>query len=202
MAVFLTNYSPGLRTSPVKRGHWVAANVLGQHIPAPPPNVPQLPEDEADLGALTLRQTLAQHRDNPACASCHATFDHFGLVFEGFGPVGERRAVDLGGHPVETTADFPNGTNGDGLQGLRTYLKAERQNDFVNNMSRRLLTYALGRGLLLSDNRLVSEMNRTLANSDYRFSSLVETIVTSQQFLTKRVSDGTGTAAISPVAGK
>src|SRR5690606_37505209 len=60
MAGFLTNYSGGLRTSPVKRGNWLASKVLGLRIPAPPPNVPQLPADEADLGELTMSETLAQ----------------------------------------------------------------------------------------------------------------------------------------------
>ena len=195
MAVFLTNYSPGLRTSPVKRGHWLASKVLGQHIPAPPPNVPQLPADEADLGELTLRETLAQHRENPACASCHATFDHFGLVFEGFGPVGEQRERDFGGRPVETAADFPDGIQREGLEGLREYLRAERQDDFVDNLSRRLLTYALGRGLGLSDDLLIGDIRAALESDDYRFSSLVEAVVTSPQFLTKRVPDRTGSAA-------
>lgn len=199
MAVFLTNYSTGLRTSPVKRGHWVAAKVLGQHIPAPPPNVPQLPADEADLGDLTLGETMARHRADPACASCHATFDHFGLVFEGFGPVGERRDRDLGGRVIEASAQFPNGREESGFQGLRNYLRAERQDDFVNNVSRRLLSYALGRGLMVSDEKLIADMQASLTANDYRFSSLVETIVTSQQFLTKRVTED---APITPLARK
>ena len=80
MSVFLTKNAPGLRTSPVKRGYWVVHRLLGEYIPAPPPNVPVLPTDETKLGDLTLRETLAQHRANPACASCHAKFDSFGLV--------------------------------------------------------------------------------------------------------------------------
>ena len=91
MSVFLTKNAPGLRTSPVKRGYWVVHRLLGEHIPAPPPNVPVLPADETKLGDLTLRETLAQHRANPACAGCHAKFDSFGLAFEGYGPVGETR---------------------------------------------------------------------------------------------------------------
>ena len=78
MAVFLTQSSPGQRTSPVKRLYWVARNVLGQYIPAPPPNVPAHPVKEADLGNLTLAQTMARHREDPNCASCHATFDFSG----------------------------------------------------------------------------------------------------------------------------
>ena len=88
MSVFLTHNSPGLRTSPVKRGFWVVRRVLGEVIPPPPPVVPELPEDEAKTD-LPLRDMLAQHRENPLCSACHERFDSFGLAFEGFGPVGE-----------------------------------------------------------------------------------------------------------------
>src|SRR5439155_11672391 len=98
MAVFLTKNAPGLRTSPVKRGYWVVRRVLGETIPPPPPNVPELPQDEAKLD-LPLREMLVKHRENPSCAACHAKFDSFGLVFEGYGPVGERRSKDLAGRP-------------------------------------------------------------------------------------------------------
>ena len=94
MAVFLTQNAPGLRTSPVKRGYWVARRVLGEVIPPPPPTVPELPHDESKSD-LPVRDLLAKHRENKTCASCHARFDSFGLAFEGYGPVGERRTKDL-----------------------------------------------------------------------------------------------------------
>jgi hypothetical protein len=95
MAAFLTKNAPGLRTSPVKRGYWVAKNVLGEQIPPPPPVVPELPADEAKMD-LPLRQMLEQHRANPSCAACHARFDSFGLAFETFDPVGKRRTISAG----------------------------------------------------------------------------------------------------------
>ncbi|MEO6569160.1 MAG: DUF1592 domain-containing protein, partial [Opitutaceae bacterium] len=104
MAVFLTANSPGLRTSPVKRGYWVARRILGERIPPPPPNVPVIPADEKKLGDLTLRETMAKHRENVACAGCHAKFDAFGLVFEGYGAIGERREKDFAGRPVQISA--------------------------------------------------------------------------------------------------
>ena len=97
MAVFLTKNSPGLRTSPVKRGYWVVRRLLGERIPAPPPNVPEIPDDETQLGELTLRETLAKHREHTSCAGCHDRIDAIGLVFESFGPIGERRRRRLGG---------------------------------------------------------------------------------------------------------
>jgi len=186
MAVFLTQNSPGLRTSPVKRGYWVVRRLLGERIPAPPPNVPELPSDEAKLGDLTLAQLLARHREHKACAGCHQRFDSIGLVFEGFGPIGERREKDLGGRPVQTSATFPDGTEGTGLEGLRGYLRERRQQDFVDNLCRKLLAYGLGRTLLPSDDDTIEVMRQKLADDGHRFGALVEAIVTSPQFLTKR----------------
>ena len=151
MAVFLTKNAPGLRTSPVKRGYWVVRRLLGENIPAPPAQVPELPSDEAKLGELTLRETLARHRADKSCAGCHERFDAIGLAFEGYGPVGEFRTIDLGGRPVDTRAKFPGGDEGTGVDGLRAYLRAHRQEEFVENLCRKLLAYALGRGLLPSD---------------------------------------------------
>ncbi|MBC7853159.1 MAG: DUF1592 domain-containing protein, partial [Pirellulaceae bacterium] len=186
MSVFLTKNSPGLRTSPVKRGYWVVRRLLGERIPPPPPTVPELPKDEAQLGDVTLAQLLAKHRENKSCASCHAKFDSLGLVFEGYGPIGERRDKDLSGHAVETKASFPGGSEGNGLPGLRDYLRKHRQNEFIDNLSRKLLSYALGRALLLSDKALVENMKEKLTTDGYRFEGLVESIVTSPQFLNRR----------------
>ena len=188
MAAFLTKNAPGLRTSPVKRGYWVVKQVLGEHIPPPPASVPELPRDEAKLD-LPLRDLLARHRENPSCASCHARFDSLGLVFEGFGPVGERRTKDLSGRAVDASATFPGGATGSGIEGLKTYLRARRQNDFLDNLSRKLLAYALGRSLILSDDLLIESMRTKLARDGYRFESLVESIVTSTQFRNKRGDD-------------
>jgi hypothetical protein len=189
MAVFLTKNAPGLRTSPVKRGFWVVRRLLGEKIPPPPPTVPELPKDEAKLGALTLPQLLARHRAHKSCAVCHRRFDSVGLVFEGFGPVGERRTKDLGGHPVQTGATFPDGKSRNGLKGLRAYLRDRRQEDYVNNLCRKLFAYALGRSLLLSDKPALAAMRNRLKADGYRFGSLVEMIVTSPQFLNKRGRD-------------
>jgi hypothetical protein len=188
MAAFLTKNAPGLRTSPVKRGYWVAKNVLGEQIPPPPPVVPELPADEAKMD-LPLRQMLEQHRANPSCAGCHARFDSFGLAFETFDPVGKRRTFDLGGRTVDAIATFPGGIEGEGLRGLRQYIREHRQADFVQGLTGKLLAYALGRSLALSDDLLIEEISRKLDNDGYRFETVIETIVTSPQFLNKRGRD-------------
>ncbi|HXT58892.1 MAG TPA: DUF1592 domain-containing protein, partial [Pirellulales bacterium] len=189
MAVFLTKNAPGLRTSPVKRGYWVVRRLLGERIPAPPPEVPELPKDEAKLGELTLPQVLARHREHKSCAGCHDRFDSIGLALEGYGPIGQRRERDLGGRPVKALAVFPGSGQGDGLEGLRRYLRERRQDEFVGNLCRKLLAYALGRSLLLSDEPLIENMRKRLVADGHRFAGLVETIVVSPQFLNQRGAD-------------
>jgi hypothetical protein len=189
MAVFLTQNAPGLRTSPVKRGYWVARRVLGETIPPPPPSVPELPADEAAMD-LPLRDMLARHRENPACAACHARFDSFGLALENYGPVGERREKDLAGRAVETDAILPGGFKASGYEGIQEYIRQHRQDGYLDNLSRKLLSFALGRSLLISDEPLIDSMRVQLKAKKYRFSSLVENIVMSPQFLNVRSSKG------------
>lgn len=186
MAVFMTKNAPGLRTSPVKRGYWLVRTLLGEHIPPPPPGVPDLPADESQLGERTLTETLAAHRAHASCSGCHNRIDPFGVVFEQYGPVGELRQVDLGGRPVEPRAKFPDGSEREGIAELRKYLRENRVRDFTDNLNRKLLAFALGRTLLLSDDALLQTMHENARSNDYKFSTLVETILTSEQFLTKR----------------
>jgi hypothetical protein len=188
MAVFLTQNAPGQRTSPVKRGYWVARRVLGEVIPPPPPAVPELPRDESKSD-LPVRDLLAKHRENAACASCHARFDSLGLAFEGYGPVGEKRTADLAGRAVDARAAFPGGGEGVGLEGLLTYIRARREKDFLNNLCEKMLAYALGRSLTISDEPLLEAMRAKLAAGGYRMSAAVEVIVTSPQFLNRRTSE-------------
>ena len=186
MSVFMTQNSPGLRTSPVKRGNWVVQKVLGIRVPPPPPVVPELPSDESKTD-LPIRDMLAKHRSIPFCAACHQRFDSFGLAYEGYGPIGDVRTKDLAGRPVDTAVTYPGGINGVGFQGLRDFIRDHRQDQFINNLCRKLLTYALDRSLQLSDEALVDTMQTNLAAQGDRFDSLVETIVLSPQFRNKRI---------------
>jgi hypothetical protein len=188
MGVFLTANSPGLRTSPVKRGYWVARRLLGEQIPPPPPVVPELPRDEQATGELTIPQLLARHREHRACAGCHQRFDALGVVFEGYGPVGEHRLQDLAGRPVQTRVEFPDGQEREGVAGLRAYLATERRGDFIASFNRRLLAYALGRSLLLSDEPLLEELGRGNDGEPLTFRTQIERIVLSPQFRRKRAA--------------
>ena len=195
MAAFLTKNASGLRTSPVRRGYWVVKRVLGEYIPPPPAVVPELPKDEKALGDKTLRQALSQHRDNPACSGCHARFDSYGLVFEGFGPIGELRKYDQGGKPVDTAAPFPGGIEKSGVTGLQEYIKSKRQQDFLDTFGRKLTTYALGRTLQPSDDILLANIQTRLRTTDYKIGSMIEAIVTSRQFRYRRASTATNVAS-------
>ena len=186
MSVFMTQNSPGLRTSPVKRGNWVVQKVLGIRVPPPPPVVPELPSDESKTD-LPIRQMLANHRSIPFCAACHQRFDSFGLAYEGYGPIGDVRTKDLAGRPVDTAVTYPGGVNGVGFEGLRDFIRDHRQDQFINNICRKLLSYGLNRTLQLSDEALVDTMQTNLAKQGYGFDSLVETIVLSPQFRNKRI---------------
>ena len=149
-----------------------------------------------------MPQLLARHRESKSCASCHQRFDSIGLVFEGYGPTGERRDRDLGGRPVSARTAFPDGSQGEGLDGLRHYLSKRRQDEFIENLCRKLLVYALGRGLILADEPTITRMRAQLAAGGYRFDSLIESIISSPQFLNQRGKDdprriGTARHAVS-----
>lgn len=188
MSVFLTKNAPGLRTSPVKRGYWVVRRILGEQIPPPPPDVPELPQDESKL-ELTLPELLAKHREHKNCAACHQRFDSLGIAFEGYGPIGELREKDLAGRPVQIQATFPDDSQRAGLTGLRSYLQEKRRDEFVDNFCQKLFSYALGRSLLLSDRNALREMRARLAAEEYAMGSMIESIVTSPQFLNQRGRD-------------
>ena len=186
MAVFMTQNSPGLRTSPVKRGNWVVQKVLGVRVPPPPPVVPELPSDESKTD-LPIRDMLARHRSIPFCAACHQRFDSFGLAYEGYGPIGDLRTKDLAGRTVDTSVTYPGGMTGVGFEGLRNFIRAHRQPEYIDNLCRKLLSYSLDRSLQLSDEGLIDTMKTNLLANNDRFDSLIETIVLSPQFREKRI---------------
>lgn len=175
MATLLASQSGASRTSPILRGNWVYETLLGQRLPRPPANVPVLPE-ELPAG-LTSRQLIEQHSSAPGCAKCHVKIDHFGFALEQYDAIGRVRPL-----AVDTKTQTENGTQIEGLAGLKDYLLSQRRNEIIRQFSRKLLGFALGREVQLSDEPLLDIMEQRLADNDYRFSVAVETIVTSDQF--------------------
>jgi Protein of unknown function (DUF1592)/Protein of unknown function (DUF1588)/Protein of unknown function (DUF1587)/Protein of unknown function (DUF1585)/Protein of unknown function (DUF1595) len=174
------------RTSPVVRGKWVLENILGAPPPEPPPNVPSLQENgEKVTKVRTLRERLEQHRASPTCASCHKLMDPIGFALESFDAVGKYRTVDENYEPLDTSGVYPDGSRIDGLPGLRTVL-VNHSSQFLANLTTKLLTYALGRGVEYYDAPAVRAILRDAAPNDYRFSSIILGIVKSAPFQMRR----------------
>ncbi len=180
----LAKQSGASRTSPILRGNWLSEVVLGDKLPRPPKDVPLLPE-EAPQG-LTERQLIERHSSDAACARCHQRIDPFGFALEGFDAIGHARSHDATGLPIDTTTHLADGTQFTGLDGLRTYLLTTRRDDFLRQFCRKLLGYALGRSVQLSDKPLIDTLLTQLKTHDYRVSTVIELIIRSPQFLEVR----------------
>ena len=185
----LTITSHPVRTSPVFRGRWILTNILGTPPPDPPPNVPALPDRAGAYADRTpsMRERMAAHRDNPACASCHAMIDPLGFGLERFDPVGRLRDVDEQHLPIDASGVLPDGTPFDDVAELKTALLA-RPDRFVGTLTEKLLTYALGRGLEPYDMPAVRRIVRRAAEQDYRLSAVVLGIVESLPFRERRTA--------------
>ncbi|HSR07804.1 MAG TPA: DUF1592 domain-containing protein [Bryobacteraceae bacterium] len=173
------------RTSPVLRGKWVLENILGAPVPPPPPDVPPLKETAAGEKPRTMRQQMAEHRTNPACAVCHQVMDPIGLALENFDAVGAWRSHD-GDALIDASGQLADGTKVDGVVSLRKALTAS-PDLFARTFTEKLLTYALGRGLTYHDMPVVRSIVREAARSDYRFSAIVLGIVRSTPFQMRSV---------------
>jgi hypothetical protein len=175
MAAVLAKQSGASRTSPILRGNWVSETLLGERLPKPPANVPQLPESVPK--GLTARQLIEKHSSVAACAKCHARIDPYGFALEQYDAIGRLRPK-----PVDTTTKLVDGKSIEGLDGLRQYLLNDRRDAVVRQFCKKLLGYALGREVQLSDEPFLAEMQKRLAKNGFRFSVAVEAIVTSKQF--------------------
>ena len=175
----LTATSAPLRTSPVKRGDWVLRRILGTPTPPPPADAGTIPADDKTFNGLTVRERLAQHKRNASCAGCHVRIDPLGFPLEGFDAVGRARATYADGKPVDSIGELPDGTTIAGAAGLLTYLESQDK-QVMTMLAKKLLGYALGRTVLVSDRRLVDEMAR--AGGSAPFSQLAVKVVQSRQF--------------------
>lgn len=176
----LAKQSGASRTSPILRGNWLNEVVLGDRLPRPPKGVPILPEEV--LPGLTERQLIERHSSDPNCARCHVRIDPFGFALEGFDAIGRARSQDAAGLAINTATTLPDGTPLEGLDGLREYLLKSRSDDFLRQFCHKLLGYALGRGIQLSDKPLVETMVSTLKTGDHKVSAALDLIVLSPQF--------------------
>ena len=171
------------RTSPVLRGKWILENVLGTPAPEPPPNVPALPEDEAGTKTTfgTMRERMAAHRANPVCSACHAMIDPLGFALENFDAVGEWRSMNESGTHVDASGNMPDGTTFDGLSTFRAAL-LRNPDVFATTVAKKLMTYALGRGLEPYDMPAIRRIVRDAKPRGLRLSDLVAGVVRSVPF--------------------
>jgi hypothetical protein len=173
----LAKQSAAARTSPVKRGAWVV-QMIGERLPKVPPDVPPLPETPP-VG-LSVREITERHRKDPNCASCHIRIDPFGMTLEQFDALGRLRpAKEL--KPGDAKATTHDGTEINGIAGLRDYLAGPRRVDLLRSLSQKLVGYSLGRSVQLSDRKLIDEVAKTMASGG-RWSDALLVIVRSEQF--------------------
>lgn len=174
------------RTSPILRGNWLLETLLGEKLPKPPKNVPQLPESELDTDGLTMRQITEKHRADPSCAKCHDRIDPFGMALEAFDAIGRRRTADLGGRAIDTSVTTQDGDRFSDIHGLRDYLLAKKKKQFARQFHRKLLGYALGRSVIVSDDPLLDMLQNSVDDQSKGVVDAVEAIVLSPQFLNRR----------------
>jgi hypothetical protein len=185
MAAVLTLTSYPRRTSPVLRGKWVLEELLGTPPPPPPPMVKALPQDDRPRNGLTFRQRLEKHRSDASCASCHAKMDPLGFGLENFDPIGRWR-TQVADQPVDASGELTTGEEFQGPAELKRILKDQKRDLFVRNLSGRLLSYALRRGLEYYDQPIVKDLAAKLAAGDYRSTVLVAEVAKSFPFQYRR----------------
>jgi hypothetical protein len=177
------------RTSAVKRGVWVLEQVLGDHVPSPPPDVPALDQqNQQEVGQLTLRERTELHRTNPVCANCHRTLDPIGFGLENFDAIGRWREQDDNGEAIDATGELPNGERFSSPKELKAII-AGQTDKLARNLVEKLLAYALCRKLEGYDEIVVDQLMTDIANDGYRAHTLVTAIVTSYPFTHRRIRE-------------
>lgn len=188
MPGILANSSFPNRTSPVNRGVWVLEQILGEHVPPPPPNVPLLDkQDKQVIASMTLRQRTELHRSNPVCASCHKVLDPIGFGLENYDAIGRWRTVDDSARKIDATGELPGGRHFTTPAELKRII-AGRKDDFSRNLTSKLLAYTLGRQLDGYDEIIVDQITDSIKNDNYRMQTLVLSVVTSEPFTHRRVN--------------
>ncbi len=183
------------RTSPVKRGVWVLEQVLGEHVPPPPPNVPALEkQDRQTVENLTLRQRTELHLTDAVCANCHRILDPIGFGLENFDAIGRWRDQDDTGGAIDAAGELPGGKHFASPKELKAIL-AGRTEDLARNLTQKLLSYTLCRQLEGYDEVVVDQLLETMARDDYRMRTLITEIVTSYPFTHRRIQEQTASSS-------
>ena len=184
-ASILTGLSDGTRTKPIKRGVWILENLLGDPPPPPPPNAGEIEPNKKGNEALSLRQRMEQHRQNPACASCHRKIDPLGFSLQNYDAVGAWRTHETGVEQViDASGELPDGTRFSSPVEFKNILMKQKDS-FCRCLTEKLFVYALSRGLEITDRDLVERISRDMSKNDYRITNLIIGIVNSDAFQSK-----------------
>jgi mono/diheme cytochrome c family protein len=184
---FLAVTSHAERTSPVLRGKWILENILGMPVPPPPPDVPPLKERATGEKPRTMREQMAEHRSNPACANCHKIMDSIGFALENFDAVGAWRSEEANA-PIDASGDLADGSHVNGVVELRAAL-LKNPELFAGTMTEKMLTYAVGRGVDYRDMPAIRTIVRDASRDGYKFSSIVLGVVRSMPFQMRKAPE-------------
>lgn len=183
-AGLLAMNSDGKDSHPLKRGIWMLERLLNDPPPPPPPAVPEIDLADPEIAKLTLKERIEDHRNDPACMSCHAKIDPWGIAFENFDAVGNWR-TRIRGKPVDASSQLFNGQQLDGMDGLKRFLLRHRQDQFVRAMVHKMATFAVGRPLRFSDRSSIDQITSDLRRQGDGLATMVRLIASSELFLSK-----------------
>ena len=176
--------SDGKDSPPLKRGIWLLENILHDPPPPPPPAVPEIDLTDPDILKLTLKERMEDHRSDPACFSCHAKIDPWGIAFESFDAAGSWR-TEIGEKAVDANSVLFNKQELHGMEGLKRFLLQNRQDQFARAMVHKLTSYALGRPLSFADRAEVERITADFRQRGDGLSTLIALIVSSDLFQSK-----------------
>ena len=175
------------RTSPVRRGVWVLEQVLGERVPSPPPDIPELEEQKhKEIEGLTLRQRTELHQSEATCRNCHKVLDPIGFGLENFDAIGRWREKNEEGLDIDSAGKLPNGRDFTSPAQLKKLL-AQRERDLARNLTERLMAFALGRPLGGYDRVVIDRILENVAQEGYRARSIISEVITSYLFTYRRI---------------
>ncbi|MBM82850.1 MAG: hypothetical protein CMJ78_19995 [Planctomycetaceae bacterium] len=183
-AAVLAMNSDGTDSNPLKRGVWMLERILHDPPPPPPPNVPEVDLTDPKILQMTLKERIADHRNKPACMSCHSRIDPWGIAFENYGALGDYR-TQIKKKPVDANSELFNKQKLNGMDGLKRYLLTERQDQFAQAIVHKMTAYALGRSLSFSDRADIDKLTKQFRNKGDRLRDLIHLIVISEIFNSK-----------------
>ena len=173
--------SDGIDSHPLKRGIWLLERLLNDPPPPPPAAVPEIDLADPRIAKMTLKERFEDHRNHPACMSCHSKIDPWGIAFENYNAIGGFRK-SIKGRPVDSVSVLFNKQKLDGTDGLKRFLLEHRQDQFVRAMVHKLTTFALGRPLSFGDRAAVDEITAKTRKGGDGLATMITTIVTSDLF--------------------